>query len=157
MQEFINSFYDSPIGVIEISADDYNLFSLRFFENDVKRPQEKENKIIEKVIRQLDEYFRKQRKVFELPLKPEGTDFQKKVWQALTQVPYGKTSTYKEIAERTGDLKAVRAVGGANRKNPIAIIIPCHRIIGSDNHLTGYAGGLWRKEWLLRHEGALLV
>ena len=105
----------------------------------------------------MDEYFRKQRKVFELPLKPEGTDFQKKVWQALTQVPYGKTSTYKEIAERTGDLKAVRAVGGANRKNPIAIIIPCHRIIGSDNHLTGYAGGLWRKEWLLRHEGALLV
>ncbi|MBC9786055.1 methylated-DNA--[protein]-cysteine S-methyltransferase [Heliobacterium chlorum] len=103
-------------------------------------------------LQQLDEYFRGTRKDFNVKLNPQGTQFQKQVWRKLPDIPYGKTASYKDIAEAVGNPKAVRAVGGANSQNPISIIVPCHRIIGSNGKLTGYAGGLWRKEWLLAHE-----
>lgn len=92
------------------------------------------------------------RKVFDLPFLPEGTTFQKSVWDKLNNIPYGKTTSYLRIAQQLNNVKAIRAVGTSNGKNPIAIVIPCHRVIGSNGTLTGYAGGLWRKDWLLKHE-----
>lgn len=106
---------------------------------------------------QLDEYFAGTREQFDLPLRPRGTDFQQRVWTGLLQIPFGATSTYGGLAARLGDRQASRAVGLANGKNPISIIVPCHRVIGADGSLTGYGGGLDRKLWLLRHEGALLA
>ena len=107
------------------------------------------------IFSQLEEYFAGTRKKFDVPLDLEGTDFQKKVWEELKKIPYGKTISYKTLAEKLGDVKSIRAVGKANGQNPIAIIIPCHRVIGSDGSLTGYAGGLDIKEKLLHLEGAL--
>lgn len=107
------------------------------------------------VINQLNEYFDGTRKKFNVPLDVEGTEFQKRVWKELQKIPYGKTISYKTLSEKLGDVKAVRAVGKANGQNPIAIIIPCHRVIGADGKLTGYAGGLDIKEKLLHLEGAL--
>jgi methylated-DNA-[protein]-cysteine S-methyltransferase len=109
------------------------------------------------VLAQLDEYFERRRKVFDVPLAPVGTPFQQRVWAALREIPCGTTISYGELATRLGDPKASRAVGLANGRNRIAIIVPCHRVIGAGGNLTGYAGGLDRKEWLLRHEGALLL
>ncbi len=103
-------------------------------------------------VEQLMEYFSGQRKEFHLKLNPQGTEFQKKVWQALLNIPYGKTTSYMELSKTLGDPLAIRAVAAANGKNPLWIIIPCHRVIGSNGNLTGYAGGLWRKKWLLEHE-----
>lgn len=105
---------------------------------------------------QLTEYFAGKRKVFDLPLEPHGTEFQKKVWQALREIPYGTTCSYGEIAAKIGNPKASRAVGGANNKNPIAIVVPCHRVIGANGSLVGYASGLQTKEALLKLEGILL-
>jgi methylated-DNA-[protein]-cysteine S-methyltransferase len=101
---------------------------------------------------QLNEYFEGSRKHFDLKLNPEGTDFQKKVWKQLEQIPYGKTLSYLELSEQLGNVKAIRAVANANGKNPLWIVVPCHRVIGSNGSLTGYAGGLHRKQWLLEHE-----
>lgn len=103
-------------------------------------------------IEQLEQYFAGQRKDFDLKLNPRGTDFQKKVWKLLQNIPHGKTSTYKDLSNEFGNPLAIRAVASANGKNPLWILIPCHRVIGSDGSLTGYAGGLWRKKWLLEHE-----
>jgi len=103
-------------------------------------------------VTQLDEYFQKKRTTFNLKLNPQGTNFQKEVWNALQQIPYAETRSYLKQSETMGDVKAIRAVASANGKNPIWIIIPCHRVIGSDGSLTGYSGGLWRKRWLLEHE-----
>ena len=102
---------------------------------------------------QLDEYFRGDRTAFTVKLDLRGTDFQKKVWAKLLGVQFGKTTTYKDLAGAVGNPAATRAVGGANHRNPVSIIVPCHRVVGSDGRLTGYGGGLWRKDWLLRHEG----
>ena len=107
---------------------------------------------LKKCVQQLDEYFTGNRKEFELTLSPKGTEFQGKVWTELLKVPFGKTRSYLEQSKKLGDVKAIRAVASANGRNPISIIIPCHRIIGSDGSLTGYAGGIWRKKWLLEHE-----
>lgn len=142
--------YNSIIGDIFISADENFLLSVQFVNHNFIENQE--NKIIRQTIKQFDEYFRGKRKKFELPLNPKGTEFQKKVWLQLMNIPYGKTSTYKDIATLIGNTNASRAVGNANNKNPIAIIIPCHRVIGSNNKLTGYAGGLDKKEKLLNLE-----
>ena len=101
---------------------------------------------------QLQEYFEGKRQNFTLELNPQGTDFQKRVWQALLEIPYGKTVSYLELSKTLGDVKAIRAVAAANGKNPLWIVVPCHRVIGSDGSLTGYAGGLHRKKWLLEHE-----
>ncbi|MGA9238578.1 methylated-DNA--[protein]-cysteine S-methyltransferase [Robiginitalea sp.] len=104
------------------------------------------------VCTQLQEYFEGSRKIFEVPLQPEGTVFQQKVWAALLEIPYGKRMSYMDLAKKLGDPRAVRAVAGANAKNPVWILIPCHRVVGTDGSLTGYAGGLHRKKWLLNHE-----
>lgn len=109
-------------------------------------------KELKPAVDQLAEYFEGKRTHFELKLNPEGTEFQKKVWKKLEEIPFGKTISYQQIANQLGDPKVIRAAASANGKNPIAIIIPCHRVIGSDGSLTGYAGGLHRKKWLLEHE-----
>ena len=108
--------------------------------------------ILEEAVYQFNEYFEGTRKTFDLILNPQGTDFQKKVWDALLKIPYGKTVSYLELSKTLGDVKAIRAVAAANGKNPLWIIVPCHRVIGSNGDLTGYAGGLHRKKWLIEHE-----
>ena len=107
---------------------------------------------LEEAVRQIEEFFQGKRKQFDLKLNPKGTDFQKKVWNQLLQIPFGKTVSYQEITNQLGNPKAIRAVANANGKNPLWIVIPCHRVIGTDGSLIGYAGGLWRKKWLLAHE-----
>jgi methylated-DNA-[protein]-cysteine S-methyltransferase len=104
------------------------------------------------VVVQLKEYFEGNRTDFQFKINPNGTDFQKKVWEELLNIPFGKTASYQEVTNNLGDPKAIRAVANANGKNPLWIVVPCHRVIGSDGSLTGYAGGLWRKKWLLDHE-----
>jgi len=146
------AYYKSPLGILKISADEKGIKEIEFAQEEFKSIQNSSSKIIKDCIKQLDEYFRGKRKSFELKLNPEGTEFQKKVWKELLKIPYGTTLSYGEIARRIKNQKAVRAVGQAIGRNPIAIVIPCHRVIGSDGSLTGYASGLWRKEWLLKHE-----
>ncbi|MBL8006173.1 MAG: methylated-DNA--[protein]-cysteine S-methyltransferase [Ignavibacteria bacterium] len=155
MENFCTVYYKSAPGLMEISGDDEGIISLYFTEKKSGRKKSNPGKIpvpLKKCLRQLDEYFAGRRKNFELLLKPEGTWFQKKVWKQLLKIPFGKTMSYGEIAARTGNSKASRAVGNANNKNKIAVIIPCHRVIGSKGDLTGYAGGLKKKKWLLEHE-----
>ncbi|MGE7838170.1 methylated-DNA--[protein]-cysteine S-methyltransferase [Viridibacillus arvi] len=146
--------YESPIGVLEIIGTDKAISSIMFSEQDraVNNKQDKTPIVLENCYDQLDEYFKGDRREFTFPIKYEGTNFQKTVWNALTSIPYGKTVSYTDIAVLIGNEKAIRAVGNANGKNKMSIVIPCHRIIGSNGKLTGYAGGLWRKEWLLQHE-----
>lgn len=107
---------------------------------------------LQEAVRQLTEYFNGERKSFDFKLNPTGTEFQKKVWNALMEIPYGKTMSYHDLSVKLGDVKAIRAVASANGKNPLWVVVPCHRVIGSNGSLTGYAGGLWRKKWLLEHE-----
>ncbi len=141
--------YDTPVGKLYIEAEDDYLTRISFFELFGKRL---ETPVIKETYKQLSEYFAKKRKTFDIPLKLEGTEFQKAVWHALMKIPYGKTATYLEIAETIGNPKASRAVGMANNKNKIPIVIPCHRVIGSNGSLTGYAGGLEIKKKLLNIE-----
>lgn len=155
MNEFI---LDSPIGKLRIKASEDALSSITFNDTDASNsPSNKSSGIINKAVKQLEEYFEGKRTIFELPLSPEGTDFQQRVWKALQSIPYGQTTTYSELSSKLGDPRAIRAVGKANGQNPIPIIIPCHRVIGANNNLIGYAGGIERKRWLLQHEGALLL
>ena len=141
--------YDTPVGKLYIEAEGDYLTRISFFELFGKRL---ETPVIKETYKQLSEYFTKKRKTFDIPLKLEGTEFQKAVWHALMKIPYGKTATYLEIAETIGNPKASRAVGMANNKNKIPIVIPCHRVIGSNGSLTGYAGGLEIKKKLLNIE-----
>ncbi|CAL2077815.1 Methylated-DNA--protein-cysteine methyltransferase [Tenacibaculum sp. 190524A05c] len=146
------TYYKSPIGTLEIKGDDKGVHSIYFIDDDFSTSLEVTSGELKKCIQQLDEYFTGNRKEFELTLSPKGTEFQGKVWTELLKVPFGKTRSYLEQSKKLGDVKAIRAVASANGRNPISIIIPCHRIIGSDGSLTGYAGGVWRKKWLLEHE-----
>lgn len=139
---------DSPVGALTLCADDELITGLYFGDDGKAEP----NELILKAVQELDEYFSGRRKSFDLPLSPQGTEFQRRVWKALCGIPYGETRTYGEIAAAVGNGKACRAVGMANNRNPIAILIPCHRVIGADGKLTGYAGGLQTKEFLLRLE-----
>mgnify|MGYP001606408131 CR=1 FL=1 len=143
-------YYNSPIGILEIITSENAIISAMFVE-EVKEHTEK-TKILEEAIKQFDEYFKGTRKDFDIKYETRGTEFQMKVWDALMGIPYGVTLSYKEMAIVIGNEKATRAVGNANSKNIISIIVPCHRVIGSDKSLTGYAGGLNRKKWLLEHE-----
>ncbi|WP_207706388.1 methylated-DNA--[protein]-cysteine S-methyltransferase [Clostridium amazonitimonense] len=150
MNEIFKGYYSSPIGIIEVSADNQGITSLYFVD---ALGISENNDLISKCLTQLDEYFKGFRKDFEITLSYKfGTEFQHKVWNALKNIPYGNTCSYKDIAIAIGNEKAVRAVGGANNKNPLSIIIPCHRVVGMNGKLVGYGGGLWRKEWLLEHE-----
>lgn len=141
----------SPIGLLHITGDDEGVQEVTFLTD---------NQPISTIIpdslstcvAQLSEYFDGKREDFDLKLNPQGTEFQRKVWEILLEIPFSKTRSYLEQSKVFGDVKAIRAVASANGKNPIAIIIPCHRVIGSDGSLIGYAGGKWRKQWLLNHE-----
>jgi methylated-DNA-[protein]-cysteine S-methyltransferase len=143
-------YLETPVGLLEIQGTDVGLRSVNFV--DAKYFDEQENVYNSLAIKQLREYFDGQRTVFDIPFDMEGTPFQQRVWLELLKVPFGKTRSYMDISRALGDPKAIRAVGTANGANKIAIIIPCHRIIGSDGTLTGYAGGLHRKKWLLDFE-----
>lgn len=147
-------YYNSPIGILEIITSEDALLSAIFVDEAIDAADDVE--ILMEVIKQFDEYFRGIRKDFTIKYEVEGTEFQKKAWKALTEIPYGETRSYKEQAILVGNEKATRAVGSANSKNVISIIIPCHRVIGSNKSLTGYAGGLNRKQWLLEHEKGML-
>jgi len=128
------------------------VLEVKFCKNEIPSNDDSVPKILLAYRSQLDEYFRGKRKVFDLKLEPRGTAFQKKVWRQLLRIPYGETRSYKDIARDVGNNQAVRAVGMANARNPISIIIPCHRVIGIKGDLVGYGGELWRKQWLLDHE-----
>jgi methylated-DNA-[protein]-cysteine S-methyltransferase len=143
-------YYKSPIGILEIITSDTAILSAMFVD-EVKETME-DTEILKEAIKQFDEYFRGTRKDFNIKCEVQGTEFQKKAWKALMEIPYGETRSYKQQAIQIGNEKATRAIGNANSKNLISIIIPCHRVIGSNNSLTGYAGGLNRKKWLLEHE-----
>lgn len=144
------AFIQSPLGITKISGDEHGVAVISILaegELSAKIP-----KTLLQPIAQLNEYFEGKRSRFDFKLNPQGTDFQKKVWQELLNIPFGKTISYLELSKKLGDEKAIRAVASANGKNPLWIVIPCHRVIGTDGSLTGYAGGLWRKKWLLEHE-----
>jgi len=153
-----NYHLSSPLGVLEITGTETALCSVMFGGARHKpAPGRMADSgdmplAVQETIRQLSEYFAGIRQEFDLPLHPEGTDFRKSVWELLVEIPYSQCISYLELAKRTGDVKRARAVGLANGANPISIIIPCHRVIGSDGKLVGYGGDLWRKEWLLKHE-----
>lgn len=146
-------FYDTVVGKICLAEEDNFITNLYFRDEwDLKDSEIKETPLIKEAKKQLDQYFDGIRKDFDLPLRPEGTDFQRRVWQALLEIPYGETRYYGQIAESIGNPKAPRAVGLANNRNPISIIIPCHRVIGKNGKLVGYGGGLHVKELLLKLE-----
>ena len=140
----------TPLGTAVIEADENGIS--RLYLSDDAITSEADSTELEAAKVQLQEYFSGERESFELRLNPEGTEFQKKIWELLQEVPFGTTTSYLELSKRFGNTKAIRAVAAANGKNPLWILVPCHRIIGSDGSLTGYAGGLWRKKWLLEHE-----
>ncbi len=141
------------MGLMEIAGTSHGIVSLDFVERHCNETTM--NPIIKKTIHQLETYFHGTRKIFDIPICLLGTEFQKRVWHHLLTIPFGKTVSYQDVARAIGHSGAYRAVGAANGKNPIALIVPCHRVIGSNGSLTGYGGGLWRKEWLLKHECAL--
>ena len=150
MQNVAIAYYQSPVGLLKIGCDEKRLYSLLFVDDVTDAPVE--NTITKSVCSQLDEYFSGGRQTFDFPFEQQGTPFQNKVWELLYHIPYGKTISYMQLAKQYGDVKAIRAVASANGKNNLAIVVPCHRVIGSNATLTGYAGGLWRKRWLLDHE-----
>ena len=144
------TYIKTPLGIARIEGDENGVSAISVLDEgaiSISIPE-----ILQNAVNQLNEYFEGKRLNFDLKLNPQGTDFQKKVWKGLLQIPYGKTRTYLEQSKVLGDVKAIRAVASANGKNPLWIVVPCHRVIGSDGSLTGYAGGLWRKKWLLEHE-----
>ena len=157
----------SPVGELTLTATDDGITGILFETNRHAKPRLDEwIRVAEDDVRpaalalsavrsQLEEYFAGARRDFDLPLSPQGTDFQRRVWLALREIPFGRTTSYIEIARRLGDTAAVRAVGAANGRNPLPIVVPCHRVIGADGSLVGFGGGMDRKRWLLHHEGAL--
>jgi len=152
------SHCESPIGWLRIEAIDDFITEIKFldsFENQKGATESGVSGVIKSCKKQLSEYFSGARKTFSLPLKPSGTEFEKSVWLELQNIPHGRSISYEELAIRLGDIKKIRAAGRANGKNPIPIIIPCHRIIGKDGSMVGFSGGIHRKEWLLTHEGVL--
>ena len=153
--ELHKAYYSSPIGTLEITGNEDGVVSI-LFKDEEAEPSKKIHDSLKEVLYQLDEYFTGIRKEFGLKVNPAGTEFQKRVWKELNTIPFGKTNSYLDVSLLLGDENATRAVGNANGKNPISIVCPCHRVIGSNGKLTGYAGGLWRKEWLLNHEKGVI-
>jgi methylated-DNA-[protein]-cysteine S-methyltransferase len=144
------AYYSSPTGLIKVCSNGQGISALDFVNE--KYEQCISDKITDNAIKQLAEYFEGKRKEFDLPVYIEGTEFQLRVWEMLTKVKYGETASYKDMAKLVDNEKTSRAIGGANNKNPVGIILPCHRVIGSNGKLVGYAGGLDKKQWLLEHE-----
>jgi methylated-DNA-[protein]-cysteine S-methyltransferase len=152
----ISTVFESPLGFVRVTGDAQGVSAIsckdvlvdeNVMEGTLPEP-------VRLAVGQLREYFAGQRQTFDFPVNPAGTAFQQTVWKALLTVPFGTTLSYLTLSRQIGDEKAIRAVAAANGRNPLWIVVPCHRIIGSDGSLTGYAGGLWRKQWLLEHEGA---
>ena len=150
------AYYRTPVGIAKIMADDNFITAVTITDNEEFAIEEPESDLIKMAIKQLDEYFAGERKVFDLPLNQDGTNFQQQVWQNLLTIEYGKTISYAQLSNQMKSPLAIRAIAAANGKNSLWIIVPCHRVIGSDGSLTGYAGGLWRKQWLLEHEATTL-
>lgn len=146
---------DTPIGELELTSSNSFLLSVLFVKTE-KNVLDKQpvllSEINQEAKKQLDAYFKKELTQFKLPLNPAGTEFQKMVWSELVKIPFGTTISYLTLAKKLGDVNSIRAAATANGKNPITIIIPCHRVIGADGKLVGYSGDMWRKQWLLDHE-----
>jgi len=152
IMELYQAYIQTPLGITAIKGNEHGLTSVSVRDDKNLVPTEVLPDSLATAAIQLQEYFAGKRTTFELQLNIRGTDFQKSVWQELLHIPYGKTISYLELARRLGDVKSIRAAAAANGQNPFWIVVPCHRVIGSDGSLTGYAGGLWRKKWLLEHE-----
>lgn len=148
-------WYDSPIGILKIAEDDQGITEVSFQE-EIGADQKEGSLYLEKTLRQLEEYFAGIRRSFDVPLSLKGTEFQKKVWHALMEIPYGHTACYQEVAAMIGNEKASRAIGNANHHNPVVIIVPCHRVIKANGSIGGYGGGIERKKYLLNLEGIKL-
>ena len=146
-------FINSPIGTAKIVGDENGISQISIVEEGVISTTIPDD--LKVAVKQLNEYFTGSRTDFDFKLNPKGTDFQQKVWQELLNIPFGKTISYIDLSKKLGDVKAIRAVASANGKNPLWIVLPCHRVIGTDGSLTGYAGGFWRKKWLLEHESPI--
>ncbi len=156
MNRTFTSYYKSPVGYLRITGAEEGVTHLDF--TDLKSaPHSNVHPCLRACLKQLDDYFAGKLTKFDLSLRPQGTEFQRAVWNELLRIKYGKTTTYLGVARALGKEKALRAVGAANGQNPIPIIIPCHRVIGSNGALIGFGGGIWRKEFLLRHEKVFLV
>lgn len=157
-KEFKSIWIDSPIGLVKVTGNANYVRSISFHDEQVpvEHPETEDDiSFLSNVKQQLDDYFAGNLREFTFPFLQEGTHFQQAVWKELLNIPFGKTISYLELARRLGDPKKIRAAGSANGKNNLAIVVPCHRVIGSNGELVGYAGGLWRKEWLLNHEGSI--
>ncbi len=146
------SYVHSPIGMLEIQATQTAVHSIRFMKDNEEIKSIVENDLTQQCSIELTEYFEGTRKQFTIPTQQEGTDFQQEIWEAVAKIPYAKTVSYLDLAKKANDENLTRAVGTANGKNQLAIVVPCHRVIGSNGKLTGYAWGLHRKQWLLDHE-----
>ena len=154
MEKIYFTYYESPVGLLKIGGTDHYITALSFVDNpdQVIHGEPGLSDIIHQCTEELIEFFNCKRTSFDIPVMQDGTAFQQKVWGELLNIPFGKTISYLDLAKRLGDAKVIRAAASANGKNNIAIIVPCHRVIGSDKSLVGYSGGLWRKKWLLQHE-----
>lgn len=150
--ETLEVFIETPLGITSVKGDENGISSVLVLKSDAVKPSTEIPDCLKDAVVQLQQYFAGTRQLFELRLNLQGTDFQNSVWRELLNIPYGKTISYLELSRRLGDVKAIRAAAAANGQNPFWIVVPCHRVIGSDGSLTGYAGGLWRKKWLLEHE-----
>lgn len=145
------AYIKSPLGITEIIGDENGIAVISVLDSE-KEISTEIPEVLKEAVAELQDYFEGNRNDFTFKLNPKGTDFQQKVWQELLNIPFGKTMSYLDLSKKLGDVKAIRAVASANGKNPLWIVVPCHRVIGTDGSLTGYAGGLWRKKWLLEHE-----
>jgi methylated-DNA-[protein]-cysteine S-methyltransferase len=144
------AFFQTPLGISKIVGNEDGISEISITsEGEVSVEV---SAVLKEAIVQINDYFEGKRNDFSFKLNPKGTDFQQRVWAELLNIPFGKTMSYHDLSKKLGDVKAIRAVASANGKNPLWIVVPCHRVIGSDGSLTGYAGGLWRKKWLLEHE-----
>ena len=144
-------YHQTPVGIVRITDEDGSIISISIRDEKID-PTLPPSPLLTTAIRQIDEYFEGKRRIFDLPLNQAGTAFQKEVWKYLLQIEYGETISYAQLSNRMTNPLAIRAIAAANGRNNLWIIVPCHRVIGSDGSLTGYAGGLWRKQWLLEHE-----
>jgi len=154
MQNLYYTYYQSPVGLLKIGGTDNYIAELGFVDNkeQVTHGEPGISEVMHQCTEELIEFFNGKRRSFDIPVYQDGSAFQQRVWGELLNIPFGKTISYLELAKRLGDIKVVRAAASTTGKNKIAIIIPCHRVIGSDKSLVGYGGGLWRKKWLLQHE-----
>ena len=151
MEELQKAYFETPLGTAKIVGNGSSIVSLVVLDDKIEETKELPDYLLN-VVKQMNEYFKGSRKVFDFPIVLLGTEFQVKVWNELCEIPYGKTISYAEQSKKMGDPKSIRAVAAANGKNPLWIVVPCHRVIGSNGSLTGYAGGIWRKKWLIEHE-----